>query len=264
LHPRSGRPQASRPEHQPSFPQQLASTLTSAFIRSARSVADHPEEVPSGGAGFEVDRPEELAWLRTRGIGRADVGDGMRALFPDVEASLERFAIQDRVLREAGLPTPAARINGDAVPIDIGLSGLLGVQPDTLRRIVSDFAHAPTLDTPTSLHTELVAPDQAEEGLRNRLTRFLRTGLSARRQHRGVPSSNFGYAFEVSTDTDRLRIHYSPAYFINTNLVFGAPTSPVIASLPPGRYIFGAYPVGYWSNAEYDVPGPSSHAHLDV
>jgi hypothetical protein len=254
----------------------LASELSSAFIAAARVNAEHLEPGPAwtGLRPRVLLEPERIGGIRAvfpdvaTSIGPfADDIDVARAVFPDVEASVERFALQERALRSADLPTPVAHIADGAVPIDIGLDLARRVSGNVLSEIVYRFQDPPpgAPDRPSSLHTSVTNPDQAADGLQTHLTQFLSARLSAHGGgHQPRAPLAAGYAFEVSTDTAGLRIHYSPAYFVNTNLVFGAPTPHVKGCLQPGRYIFGAYPVGYWDNAQYDVPGPTNQAHLNI
>lgn len=51
-------------------------------------------------------------------------------------------------------------------------------------------------------------------------------------------TSGGGLEVEVSCRTSGLRIHVSPAYFIDW-LFFGHPTTPVTSYVPSGRYMFG-------------------------
>jgi hypothetical protein len=61
-------------------------------------------------------------------------------------------------------------------------------------------------------------------------------------RRRGKPplpplSDGGGLRVRVSCKTRGLRIHVSPAYFVNW-VYFGSPTSPVVSYVLPGRYIF--------------------------
>ncbi len=63
--------------------------------------------------------------------------------------------------------------------------------------------------------------------------------------------------FTVHTATSGLRIHYTPAYFINWSNVFGSPTSPVAGWLQAGRYKFGGMDASAnfrFDNANFDSP----------
>ena len=53
----------------------------------------------------------------------------------------------------------------------------------------------------------------------------------------GVPVGGGGLHVKVSCRTPGLRLHVSPAYYINW-IYFGSPTTPVTSYLLPGRYIF--------------------------
>ncbi len=75
------------------------------------------------------------------------------------------------------------------------------------------------------------------------------------------PSPGSGLSFEVHTRLSGKTVYYSPAYFLNPNLVFGHPSTPVRGSLPPGRYVFGIDRT--FAPDEYDIP-PSTSATVDM
>lgn len=247
---------------QPGPGDDVPSRLTSALIADGRarvrrrpayaeSQDDHPGPEPPATAGTEIF---------------GDNYSTLRYFVPDVEASVDRFVRQDSLLREFEIPSPSAVMEDGFVPIDLGLNGLSETRRETVRDIVVGLLERPPSQRPEALRIVATPPKTAENGFRRQLQRFLGLRLYSDDRVQDPAGSLIGYEFEVSTRTDNLRIHYSPAYFINPYLTFGAPTSPVKACLQPGRYIFGAYlpDPGYWSSAEYDVPGPSHHAYLDV
>lgn len=186
----------------------------------------------------------------------------LRSQLGDVELSVERYALQDEMLRENGLPTPVVRMNDDYVPVDLGIANMGYAPAHSVEGIVGAFNEAPS-----TLRTDLVNSTSAEKGFKRGLNRFLSTRLfPAKPPPQRQSTLVGGYQFTVTTRTPGLRIHYSPAYFINQRRVFGLPSTPVSARLQPGRYIFGAYlpSPGYWSSDEYDVPGTTHTAHLDI
>lgn len=73
-----------------------------------------------------------------------------------------------------------------------------------------------------------------------------------------------GLQVQVSCLTPGLRIHVSPAYFINW-IYFGSPTTPVSAYVLPGRYVFAGdgpmLPRRTRDHAVFSVP-PTYHAAL--
>lgn len=195
----------------------------------------------------------------------------------DVRHSVERFAIQAGALDRRGFPTPVLYgREGLLAPIDIGLPG-----PTSRRREHDgvDFP-GPLVEVLFELTrqgengvgaVELVHAYQARDLVESRLGEFLgaRIDNSVGRSsghgdgHAYAPP---GYPFTVTTSTPGRRIHYSPAYFINTNLVFGGGLSTVTSYLNPGRYTFGAYSTldgsNLWDGAEYDIPHTTSSAHI--
>lgn len=69
---------------------------------------------------------------------------------------------------------------------------------------------------------------------------------------------------EVSCSQSSLRIHFSPAYFLEWEF-FGHPSTPVRNFIPPGRYIFGGDGPGMngieADSGVFKIP-PTYHAHL--
>ena len=76
--------------------------------------------------------------------------------------------------------------------------------------------------------------------------------------------SSGGLQVQVSCITPGLRIHVSPAYFINW-VFFGSPTTPVTSYILPGRYIFAGdgsmLPTREMDNGVFCIP-PTYHPSL--
>ncbi|HEY0152393.1 MAG TPA: hypothetical protein VGB92_10365 [Longimicrobium sp.] len=168
----------------------------------------------------------------------------------DVESALDRFALQYALFHELDLPFPGIMAGGMPVPVDV-LSSPVWLEPLLLYgwgakafdRILQ-YNRRPGF--PSSEFTP-ISPDVALETLSSRLREFLAIRFSARESN---ISQKPGLQFEVATTTPGLRVHYSPAYFINLNTVFSSPTSPVKQWIQPGRYIFGA--VGRYTPLQFD------------
>lgn len=204
-----------------------------------------------------------------------------RTGFADVEHTVERYASQADALIRNHLPTPVLFSPEQPVgPIDIGLPPLPAEQreygaayPAPLVGILLDAAlsrHSP------SGSVEVMSAGESQDLVIRGLSDFLaaRIDNGAGPVHDGDAmdaASSYaplGYPFTVSTaKTPRCRIHYSPAYFVNRNLVFGGALSTVTGVLMPGRYTFGAYSTvdgsSHWDGAEYDVPDITSSARID-
>lgn len=243
----------------------LVSGLTSALIGNARQLLERSSDVD------DTTQPRPPRWERSAPDDTEIAGvsySTLRSLVPDVEASMDRFAFQDRLLRRMHLPSPSVETDDGIIPLDLGLNRVSVLRSSRVlyETVVRLYEYPFFFGGPQALRIVPTSPDEAESGLRKQLQRFLRRRLYSDNRLQNSANSAIGYQFEVTTISPGLRIHYSPAYFVNTNLAFGAPTSPVRACLQPGRYIFGAYlpDPGYWSSTEYDVPGPSHSAHMNV
>lgn len=195
----------------------------------------------------------------------------------DVQHSVERFASQAEALDRRGMPTPVLfSREGPVAPVDIGLPSLHRERrgyldddfPEPLVSILFEISLSRAYGAGA---VELLDRGQSHELVERRLGEFIaaRIDNSVSRSDGSGPGLAYatpGYPFTVTTSTPERRIHYSPAYFINTNLVFGGSLSTVTGHLNPGRYTFGAYSMvdgnNLWDGAEYDVPHTTSSAHI--
>ena len=130
-----------------------------------------------------------------------------------------------------------------------------------------DEAYAYFKDRLTSFTSLRFADCHAREGFRHRVFGKLSDLVNAFRFQSPVPKHDqIGLPFTVFTKTNGLKVNYSPAYFFNPNLVFGAPTSPVDKWMNPGRFIFGVGAIDAqvrFSPDEYDIP-PQREAHMEA
>jgi|SRR5271163_5118341 len=116
------------------------------------------------------------------------------------------------------------------------------------------------------------------ENVRKRLTKFLSVRSNEDEapepmRARAVGAAPSGFTqppnpylpFEVHTRESGLRVHYSPAYFLDWSHVFGTPTTPSNGWIMPGRYKFGGMRMNgdflVDNSANFDIP-PLSEAHL--
>lgn len=120
--------------------------------------------------------------------------------------------------------------------------------------------------------------DNAKEGINRSLTAFLSYRFAGMKMWNkwirgaGIPPSTPPPAVgpggnlqvQVTCLTPGLRLHISPAYFINW-VFFGSPTTPVSSYVLPGRYIFGAdgpsQPILIKDPALFSIP-PTYHPAL--
>ena len=237
-------------------PNELVAQLSDALIAVARS-SNQSEHVPYP-PKLQVEELTRREPVRRESIRALEE---VRPMLRDVERTVQRYTDQDRFLRGFGLGVPVFLVGDDYVPVDLEVDNWGYLSPSTVDSAVRNFAEAPN-----PLPSDVVEPDRAESGFRRGLQRFLATRLFPAHGKPAGPTAPVGYDFEVATKTPGLQINYSPAYFVNRNLVFGVPSTPVRQYMQPGRFIFGAYPPdeGYWSSPEYDVPGPTSSAYLDI
>jgi hypothetical protein len=107
-------------------------------------------------------------------------------------------------------------------------------------------------------------PKEALGLFRAKVVEFLTDRFAGRAQAGVSPSP--GVRFKVITQNQGERVHYSPAYFVKLSTVFGAPTSPVVGWIQPGRYVFavvGAHGHMRFDPGQFAVP-PSVSAQLTV
>jgi hypothetical protein len=110
----------------------------------------------------------------------------------------------------------------------------------------------------------IVKSEEARSFFRTGLISFLSSRFRFSSQSKATSPSK-GLPFTVHTQQHGYRVHYTYAYLINTNPVFGAPTTPVSAYMKPGIWKFGVWQKGQvvLDPAEFDVPAVSA-AHLVV
>lgn len=134
-------------------------------------------------------------------------------------------------------------------------------------------------------HSIVTNLSEAHEGIQRSLNGFLSYRFAGMKKWQewihgtGISSSNSGSSgitpppavgaggglqVQVSCLTPGLRIHISPAYFINW-IYFGSPTSPVTSYVLPGRYVFAGdgpmLPKRKKDNGVFCIP-PSYHPSL--
>ena len=184
---------------------------------------------------------------------------------PDVEGDVVNFAFQVSWANRFGLSLPCVpAADGYPIPISLFPERIALIQPSKLTEELFDrpdpwwFAGIPELEL------SYVSTKESRDFFRRRLIRFLTARFSARQSD---ISTGPGLQFTVETDTKGLRVHYSPAYFFEPEHVLNSPTSPVTGWIQPGRYIFGAGPLGkkpdFDFTAEYDIP-PHTFAKLGI
>jgi len=214
----------------------------------------------------------------------------------DVEFDISRFNSQAELYSSFGDDFPCLSFNQDTpVPIDIfpnlGLAPWFGFPPfypyDYYRFWMREYLYhlrrgdilKESFSERSKVEYIAAPPSEAKGFFRNRLTQFLTTRFigasfvgasdSVAPPPPGTTTvTSSGLPFCVITSTQGLRVHYSPAYFINPNLVFGSKTSPVCENIKPGRYIFGVAGPGIqsvkFSPAEFDVPHSTQADLLDL
>ena len=111
----------------------------------------------------------------------------------------------------------------------------------------------------TSMH-----PAEALGTFRGSVIDFLTDRFAGRAQAGVSPSP--GIRFKVISQNHGERVHYSPAYFLKLSTVFGAPTTPVVGWIQPGRYLFSVVGMNGQMRIDpghYSIP-PSVSAQLTV
>lgn len=194
----------------------------------------------------------------------------------DVEAAVDRLHEQMLLLHSMLLPFPILITSGEPpIPLDLGfepywrdefvkpslIRNLLGKPKSLLRGLLASVQR---FYAEQDIGCILVPPADAVPCVRSHLENFLTVRFQARQSD---ISDRPGLIFSVTTHTQGLRVHYSPAYFFNSRTVLGSPTSPAVGWIQPGRYVFGAAAPGkppvFDLKAHYDVP-PATSATLGI
>jgi len=224
-----------------------------------------------------VDDNRKLAERVARRFGRA-VRQGGREAFhalefsseeleiylPDVQLAAEAFSLQCDVLKRTGPGFPCVEPkdekNRAPIPVSLGLESLLAEVRTPLQipggRLQQELVWRETG------HILLVEVPEAVNLFEGGLADFLMTRFAARQSN---ISAQPGLPFQVTTHSAQLRVYYSPIYWLERTHVLNYPTSPVKGYVQPGRYYFGAGPLGGMPQfdfaASYNVP-PDAQAHL--
>ena len=182
----------------------------------------------------------------------------------DVDAALTRFDEQERVVTELGVGFPCIEVE-QGPPLPVGVPPERAEHPNSLYGALDELHRVAPMGGGTLREYE---PMEARGFLARRLASFLAPRLAGRAAGaRAAPP--VGYTFTVETPgKSGLRIHCSPAFFLDPTIVFGNTLStPVVSQLNPGRFVFGAMGPGdaapTWDfTANYRIPGPPDVAHL--
>jgi hypothetical protein len=190
----------------------------------------------------------------------------------DVEQAFDRFTAHYLYSQFSGEPMYCVNTESGIIPVDLNIPWIDPGRFGFDWRRWTDFIRGAALTLEVTFNmrgrrryrVRETEPEETLEAIGTAAREFLAVRFSARRSD---ISEDPGLRFEVSTHSRGLRIHYSPAYFVNTHLVFGSPTTPVRRWIQPGRYVFGVVgrglPLQFDLDSHYDVP-PDTHAELFV
>lgn len=187
----------------------------------------------------------------------------------DVEFQIMRFSSLYQFCLNQDFEFPCIRISESdefPIPIDFALSDFLGRKFIPNGMLPMKYILSLLHDSPMANQVKIIPaqPKNVVRLFRGRLTDFLFSRFKSRSVDPAIQS---GIPFKVYAQKNGYRVHYSPAYFYNMSNVFGAPTSPVIGYIYPGKYIFGVQGprdiLPIIDPATFDIP-PLSEAHLVV
>jgi hypothetical protein len=207
----------------------------------------------------------------------------------DVENNISQFNSLVEFCEWSGLPFPCIYI-GNQVPIPVDFAPPIWLDKDFDRYFYRELIYMqgfhPRIRKYFSEGSEVEIKNVKAETAVGHFKQLLKGFLSSRigaasslgnnsadmthkpTQPPGTTPPTNGVPFRVITTTLGLRVHYSPAYFFNPNLVFGSRTSPVNGFIHPGRYIFGVAGGGIhgvkFSRAEFDIPGQTQADLLEL
>jgi hypothetical protein len=180
----------------------------------------------------------------------------------DVVANVEQLAHEFALARQRNIQVLCLKLtDGEIAPISmaallgfpflatsfaLGFLELWGLYEMFLYPSLSTFLQAVTYQAShVEERLEATDVDKAEEGVWRGLKEFLSYRFAGMKKWYewihgiGTPTVGPGGSLQVqvSCRTPGLRIHVSPAYFINW-VFFGSPTTPVTSYVLPGRYVF--------------------------
>jgi hypothetical protein len=176
----------------------------------------------------------------------------------DIQDAGRQFMAQAQVLSARGHGFPMVELaEGPPVPVDLLNSftqpAWLGRVPD-LRHLPEEeidriLQTAPNALTRTGLRFAEATIEEAKQSFGYKLRDYLMTRVVSARglfssQTGGIPTGTHavpGLTLRVNSNDSNLQILYSPAFFIDIQMVFGNHLStPVDGHITPGIYIFGA------------------------
>ncbi len=152
----------------------------------------------------------------------------------------------------------------DDAPVPMRYSGLRDFLFSQKGSMIENIS---TLFPRANIKVDFLDARSAIGGFCHHLQRF----LTARLKYFGSNTANLPNArpmllFRVDCVHNHGRVHYSPAYFFDPNLVFGAPSTPVVGSIDAGLYLFGVKYPGQqltFDAAKFSIP-PLNSATLQV
>lgn len=149
-------------------------------------------------------------------------------------------------------------------PIPMRYSGLRDFMFDQKGSMIEDIS---TLFLRAKIKVDFLDARTAVGGFCHHLQRFLTARLKYFGGNTAYPANARPmFLFRVDCAHNHGRVHYSPAYFFDPSLVFGAPSTPVHGHIYPGIYLFGVMYPGQqvtFDAAKFSIP-PLTSATLQV
>ncbi len=186
--------------------------------------------------------------------------DFLEESLADLKPSIQRFTYQLTRMAEKDRRFPCI-VDGVHPPTPIDPTGIPDYDLPFSRNELGKREVLPKFDLTQNKIIEF-SPGETAEHFGSGLIDFLFTRFSD-----GLPKSKHRYTFnqggpglvfKVTTNTPGHSIHYTHQYYINPAYVFGAPSTPVMGHMHPGRWHFGTSQnsglINWDLNSVYDVP----------
>ena len=186
--------------------------------------------------------------------------DGGEMKMHDVSRDVTDFGQQYALTSQHGLPMLCVADSGE-LTLPVNMSSVLFSlgMPRSLVEVEEQLGRIQESPwTPQTGELQLVDPDTAREGFKQRLANFLLRRQLGSSEKDPSPSVPPGYLeFTVHTTVPGMSVHFHPAYWRDTRAVYGGPSTPVKSFILPGSYTFGCVGYGHeltFENAVYEIP----------
>jgi hypothetical protein len=223
------------PEPEPEQEKSLAALLVNYVLR-----ADQP---------FPIDQSLRRR-IKERFSIQTPVGS-LKLFLNDAEQAAQAFRFQSIFVESSRMNFPCLDIDPVPIPLSLGLEQFADTSDlDGAQKVFGEVTRTSRFrEIQESWPSAKIGDYSIEEAhlfFRHRLKEFFAVRVAAMGLFEGTtgappgPPGKPGLKFTVNTNSNGLRVYYSPAYWMQARQVLNFPSTPVVGWIQPGRYYFGA------------------------